>query len=377
MRRKKVTNESDVIDAIPELDDNEQFVIEDRKTIRKERIKDAEPEPEIVIDDDPSDDEPERQSFSQTSLAALIYGEGQEEPLEYQFCSVHVRRNPDSMNDRFLIPNAATLTLPPLRNIEMSAEKSEIEEMVRREHGGGHYFFQLHFGGSLRSSWKVSLADDPETVRQSKAFANPLPVPAPQPPPVNPVDQFFDGLRKQKEMKDLLFGDEQRRYELEQQKLQTEIERLRIEAARPAANQSDLALLLSAMKDTNSPGLIEFARDYLSPENKEPAFGVWDFAKYLFENRSEFALLAGSLLGGLLPSAPTPQGIEAMLKQAPPSTPAESPPMDLPPVRSGFQRKRVVEAEDAIEGVIDNDIDSDAAGMEAAEPNDAADKSND
>ena len=37
MRRKKVESEPDFIDAIPELVENEQFVIEDTRKIRKEK----------------------------------------------------------------------------------------------------------------------------------------------------------------------------------------------------------------------------------------------------------------------------------------------------------------------------------------------------
>ena len=102
MARKKISPDSEIIDATG-LEENEQIVIEDKKTIRKERSSPPEPavtEGEIVFDDEPEAIEPP--SFSETSLAALIY-DG-EQPIENQYCTIHVRRTPDKMKDRFVTP---------------------------------------------------------------------------------------------------------------------------------------------------------------------------------------------------------------------------------------------------------------------------------
>lgn len=75
-----------------------------------------------------------------------------------------------------------------MRNIELTAERSDIEEQVRALHGGGHYFFQIQINGRLGKSWKVTLADTPEQAAASKT-----PQPAVIQPPVpveNPLDSF-------------------------------------------------------------------------------------------------------------------------------------------------------------------------------------------
>jgi hypothetical protein len=98
-----------------------------------------------------------------------------------------------------------------------------------------------------------------------------------------------------------------------------------------------------------------------------------DLVRTGFEHKEELAGIAQMVLGGLLPQ-PNPQGIEALLKQQPPST-AAAPPIDPLP-RSKFQRRRVEQPIDGEGAVIDNDIHSETAGQEITDANDRA-ESND
>jgi hypothetical protein len=334
MPRKKISTDAEMIEAIPDLEDNEQIVIEDTKRIRREILqteRPKEPEPETVIVEPVEDEDLDPPRYSDTSLAALIFNEDQEQ-IENQFCSVHVRRNPDSMTDRFLNPCNAVLTLPPLRNIELSAEKSDIEETVRRLHGGGHYFLQLHFNNRLASSWKVSLGDSPEALAAAKAekfsTENPQPLPPAPAPPVNPFDSFLESLEKQKRMKELLFGDEMK-----------ELETLRARAAEPPLpppQSETLAILEKAMQSSN-PTLQDRLLEMAFP-SKDEAGSHWivDLMKTAFEHKEELAGLAQMVLGGLVPK-PKPQGIEALLRSQPPAT---NPPGETAePSRSNFRRK--------------------------------------
>jgi hypothetical protein len=328
-RKKK----SDVIDAIPTLDENEQIVIEDTKRIRREKMANAASETETEIIAEPvlvNDAEPDTTPrFSETSIAALLYDDDPDE-LTNQFCTIHVRRKPDKMRDAFLTPCTTVLTLPAIQNVEVTAERSDIEEIVRQQYGGGHYFFQVRFQNRLSRSWEASLADPPEAIAAARAKTTDLKrdtdMPS-QPVATNPLDQFLETLKKQRELQDLLFGDERRR-------LESEIERLRQETqqTKPATPQSDLALLLEAMQKSDNPGLIDFAREYLSGEPRgEPQYGMWDFLKYVFDHRDALLpLVAGFLGGGAINT--NQKSIENVLRQ---------PPSGLTPVLpvSKFNRK--------------------------------------
>ena len=319
MPRKKISKEPEIIDGIPDLEENEQVVIENRRTIRKEKSKPPEPilspEPDIIeIDEEDETDDTPR--FSQTSIAAGIFNEADEFGRD-QFCTVLVRRNPDSMNDRFVNPNSAVLNLQPLRNIDITAERADIEDIVRNTHGGGHYFFQIHYGGQLRYSWKSSLADTPE---QKRAALHPKeaiveqPAPIEKPEPVNPFDQFFDALQKQKQMKDLLFGDEKRQ-------LEDEIRRLKDEVAnrpQPAPQSETLAILEKAISAGN-PSLQEKLFDIaFPPKDESNSHWIVELAKTVFEHKEELAGVAQMVFGGL--AGPRPQqNIEALLRSQPPA----------------------------------------------------------
>lgn len=338
MPRKKISSDAEIINAIPDLEDNEQIVIEDTKRIRKERSKPPEPviepdpETEIEIIEDEIESEDDGR-FSETSIAAGIF-RGDDEFARDQFCTVHIRRNPDSMNDHFVNPNSAVLNLPSLRNIDINTERADIEDIVRNMHGGGHYFFQIHYGNKFRYSWKASLGDTPEQRREAATAKEPQFQPAaPQmapPESVNPFDQFFDALEKQKRMKDLLFGDEK-------QKLEAEIERLRTEIANkpepsPAPQSETLAILEKALT-ANNPGLQEKLFDIaFPPRDESSSHWIVELAKTVFEHKDELAGVAQMLFGGIAASRPQPN-IETLLRQQPPPTAA------VEPSRSSFKRR--------------------------------------
>lgn len=321
MPRKKVTTDDDAdVKAAADLDDDEEIQITDTRRIRKTRRKPEEPAPPAIEIDAEDDDDFEivEPLFEDGTIGSLLTRDEDEE-LKHQQCTIIVTRKPDSAGEKFVKPCVVRITEAPLRNIDLTMPQNEIEELVRTYYGGGHYYLQIRLGTAIRTGWSCDLADAPDAAAKARAAelaaANPQLLPAAQPaePTTNPVDDFLNSLRKQKEMQDLLFGEERRRFEKEIADLKAEI------ASKPASRepQSDLALLLSVMKETNNPTIIEFAREYLSPENAEPKFGVWDFAKYVFDNREAIAPLAAMMLGG--GGIPNAGGIEAVLKMQPPA----------------------------------------------------------
>lgn len=367
MPRKKISTDAEIIDAIPDLGDNEQIVIEDTKRIRKERSKPPEPvfepvsEPEIEVIEDEIESEDDGR-FSETSIAAGIF-RGDDEFARDQFCTVHIRRNPDSMNDHFVNPNSAVLNLPPLRNIDINTERADIEDIVRNMHGGGHYFFQIHYGNKFRYSWKASLGDTPEQRRAAAAPKEPQFQPAAPPlapaEPVNPFDQFFDALEKQKRVKDLLFGDEK-------QKLEAEIERLRTEIASksepaPAPQSETLAILERAIA-ANNPTLQEKLFDIaFPPKDESSSHWIVELAKTFFDHKDELAGVAQMLLGGFV--APRqPANLEALMRQQPPGG---APPQ---PASSTFRRRAVPVPTTEPTGDIDV-IDAEDATSDTGSPN--------
>ncbi len=350
-RRKTTPPPEDAIQGIPELDDDEQFVKETttKQTVRKERVptQAAKPEPEIIdVDDDPDDDQDDEPHFSETSLAALQFGHDEDMAAEY--CNVLVRRNPDSMTDKFVTPNSSLLNMPPLRNVSLGEDRSDIEERVREHFGGGHYFFQIQYRGQIGKSWKASLSDLPASQRQATTAADPYakpdapqPMPESPPPAVNPFDQFFETLKKQKEMKDLLFGDEMK-----------ELDRLRREAAErasqpPGYRQSETLQILEQALKADNPALSEKLLKMAFPEESESGGGHWiaDILRLGFEHKEDLAGIVQMVFGGLAPQ-PQAGGIEAMLRQQPPAALASGTPAAEPePPRSNFQRKFIQKPE--------------------------------
>lgn len=346
MQRKKISTGQNNA-AIVELDDDEELVEEvttTKRIGRERRPKPAEEKEVVTVEPEPADDEAEEfnePEFSDTSLAALIYGDG-DEPIENQFCNVAVRRNPDSMNDRFLTPCGSTMNLPVLRNIELSAERMDIEERVRHEFGGGHYFFQLHFDNRLRSSWKSTLSDLPEAVardKQLKAAASQLSAPLTPPPAgetVNSIDAFLDNIEKQRRMRDLLFGEDKLRYE-------TRIAALEAEAAKPqppAVPQSETLTILEKALTANSPELADRLLDYAFPtKDDSPRHWVADLIDVGLKNKDALLGIVGPLLG--VAAQPAPQPSIADLMRASPPAGLPSVPIEPPSQTSGFRRRPI------------------------------------
>lgn len=337
MQRKKISTGVNNAAAIIDLDENEDLVEEVTTTKRvgrqrRERAADPPPPPEFIdvdeSDDDEDDEREDTPEFSDTSLAALIYSGG-EERVENQYCTIAIRRNPDSMNDRFLNPCGANTNLPPLRNVELTADRMDIEERVRAEFGGGHYFFQIHFDNRLRSSWKSTLSDDPAAVHAAKIATATPPAAAVAAAASNPIDSFLDSLEKQKRMQDLLFGDDKR-------KLEAEIAELRAAnaaaKAEPSEPRSERLVMLEQALNTPNADLQGRLINHLFPSDEEGS-RHWsaDLFAVALDNKETLLALAGSLLGPLLGGgvpapAQQPQSFEDMMRQPTPATiPAPTP----------------------------------------------------
>lgn len=342
MARKKISTDETNADVVAALEADEEFVVDTTTTkrLRREKRKepDVTPEPDAI--DIEIDAEPVQQ-FSPTSLAAMIYAEDEEPNLADEFCTIAVRRTPDAMGDSFATPCSTVTNLPRLPNVEVLADRSDVEDRVRLEYGGGHYFFQLRTATGLGRSWKATLSDLPKHLRQTTPepdAGTPIPPAAPQ-PAVSPMDAFLDAMRKQKELSELLYGDDKRRME-------RELAEMREALAKRATNaepQSDLAMAVNLLKDTNDPTIVDFVRDAILPADEpEAKTGFWDFAKYLLANKDEVAGLVGTVLSSLMPQTGPPNAnVLAALRSQPPT--AALPPPDPPP--SSFQRRSKKQAE--------------------------------
>ena len=320
MPRKKVSA-AGVIDPSG-LEENEQIVIEDKQTIRKERSKPQpadEPEPilgEIEFDDE---EEPDGPQFSETSLAALIYDEAEGGRLEDRFCTILVRRKPDRMQDRFATPCSAVTNYPPLANIEITAERYEIEERVREQYGGGHYFFQIRFENRLRQSWESTLADLPANMQPKQEPAVTVAEPTSSQPPADPMDTMLNSLVKMKALKDALFGDEEARLKEQIRDLKDEIARK--PEPQPSEPIPENLRILEKALGVNNPTLQERLIDAAFPEESG---GHWipETVKTIFEHKEEIAGILGGLLGsfaGPTPTAPAPK-IQDLMRAQPPAT---------------------------------------------------------
>lgn len=326
MPRKKVSTDADVIEGIAEINDDEQLVEETTRKVRRERVSRTKPEPEpetiIDFDDEDEDDEPPNTPlYSDTSLAAAIFDDDADTFHRPQYCNVNIRRNPDSMNDRFSTPCRNVLSLPPLRNVEITADKSDIEEQVRSEYGGGHYFFQINYDGKLRHSWKTSLADLPANQRPNPNAAEPTPAaptPPPVPPPADPLDSMINSLAKMRTLKEALFGDEEARMQRRIEELERQIE-TRPEPAAAQPLPENLQILEKALATTN-PTLQTKLLDYAFPPDSGSHW-IPETIKTIFEHKDEIGGLLSVLIGGLAPQQPRPQQpqtIDNLLRGQPP-----------------------------------------------------------
>lgn len=351
MTRKKVSNEDSTQnfdDNIPDLTDGEKVIITDQRTIEKKTVPAANQTPRDFVNfdnqiyDDEDDAPPE---YSQNSIAHLI--DNGDDSLENQFCTVMIRREPDSLTDNFLKPQQSRLSLQPLRNVELTADRSDIEELVRNLHGGGHYYFQIQYNGALSASWKQSLADSPEALAKAAADKVAIetakhPQTPPQtalPPSANPFAQFFEVLKQQKEMKELLFGEELKELE--------ELRRRDNNRQTPtAAPENEKLALLQYAEKMNNAELQNKLLGYVFGESESG--GLLDTAKYVLDNQDKLASLATTVIGtifGAMPTgaaAPTTQDIARMLKGKTPPAAPPTPPQTAKPTstQSNFARKK-------------------------------------
>lgn len=344
MARKKIISSDETSDNFgdfADLPDNEKVVITNTQTIEKKTIPTNQPPTnKTVIDYEPPETEFENEpdfDLPPNSLAALINKD--EDEFENEFCSVAIRREPDNFGDRFLNPCSSRLTLPAMRNVELMKDRDEIEEIVREIHGGGHYFFQIHYDGRLAASWKESLSDSPEAIRKAKAAeaeAKQTPPTVSTTPPqtaitaVNPFDQFFDTLKKQKEMKELLFGDELK--ELEDLR-RRDRERQTQTPTEPQNEKLQLLQYAEKLPEKAQEKILGFVFG-------ESDGGILETAKFIFDNQDtviSFASKAVSaFFGGKSAPPPTAEGFEALMKGDGTQKKETAP----PPRRSNFRRNK-------------------------------------
>ncbi|MDI1241217.1 MAG: hypothetical protein PSX80_04775 [bacterium] len=341
MRKKTPTNTNAATAAV-NLDDDEQLVEEvtTTKRIGREKRKPASEEVITIEPDDDDDVDDAAPEFAENSLAAVLFGDSSES-YDNQFCTIQIRRNPDSMNDRFLTPCGAVTNLPPLRNIELTAEKMDIEERVRSEYGGGHYYFQIYYNGALGRSWKSTLADDPAAVARAKAEKDAERSPT-QPPlaaqavPADPMDSMLNSIVKMKALKDALFGDEEKRLQREIDELKAKAESVPVTNPQP---QSEQLYILEKALGTQSPALQEKLLDYAFPADSG---GHWipETVKTIFEHKEEIGGILAGLLGGLAPKPQSAASFADMMRGQPTQNAALSPQTDpavLP--TSSFRRR--------------------------------------
>lgn len=329
MTRKKISDTDSNAAIIAELDTDEEFIVDTNTTKRVRREKRAatvEAEPEAVDLDDDAIDAEVIEPFSPTSLAALIYAEDDQPNFAEDFCTVHVRRNPDAMGDDFATPCSTVTTLPRLVNIELTADRADVEDRVRRDYGGGHYYFQIRSGAGLGRSWKATLSDLPSHLRDTpKAEPEAVTPTANHAENANPMAAMLESMRMQKEMRSLLIGDEIDRLIRENADLREKIEK----AYNSAPPQSDTAILLKLMQDAKGePTVTEFVRDILLPETEpEGKKSLWDFAQYAIENGDKVAGFIGSFLSGLSgqPAAQSPNVLQMLKAQPPQAMPTPEP----------------------------------------------------
>lgn len=344
--RKNISNDPNVTTDLGENDE----IVKDvhTRTILSRKKRQAEPEVEIVpatsavgdietvdedefiIDADESDDEPE---FTPGSIGELLTRA--EDTLQNSQCNIRVLRKADSPGERFRNPCVSRRSEPPLRNIELTQSRAEIEDIVQAQYGGGHYYLQIQLGNRMLNGWNADLGDvrDDFAASVSAATTQPAAVVPPTPPvnAVNPLQQRIDELKLEKEYDELKFGDERRRLiKLEEQLAEIISQR----SAGREPQQSDLALAVSLLRDTKDPHIVDFVKDVINPSEKEDSGGssFWDFAKYAWDNSEKIMPIVGPLVTSLLSGQQMqqqPLNVAQMMQQQ--HVPPPVPPPTIPP----------------------------------------------
>lgn len=331
--RKNISVAPSDLDAADKLAEDEEIVISDVRTIHKGRRKPdpepAEPEPDtdlnfIDIDDDgdPVGDD----AFPPESVGDHILN-GQTNATAFDGsvqCNIVVIRKPDGLGDRFVKPCDGRMKEPPIRNIDLSTSKGDIEEIVRKYYWGGHYYLQPQTGTMFHKGWDCSLTD-PDAARRS-LVADPVDtvVPAAALPPsvaqpvVNPIDAFLDSIEKQQRMKTLIFGEQEERYKEDIAELRHELEQARREPSEPKSEK--LSMLETALAAPNTDMQTRLLNHLFPVEETGSRHWIADLADVALQNKDVIMSLVGSLLGGVTP-APQPQptnAFEDMMRQPPP-----------------------------------------------------------
>lgn len=329
MRKNNLQDQSDA-DAAAKLGEDEEIILSDVRTIRKnKRQPPAEPADLNIIDVDDENDEIDADSETEFPIGTIGFrafgGDG--DPHALTECNILVVRKPDGAGDNFLKPCKARLGQPPIRNVDLMTPESEIEEMVRINYGGGHYYLQTQFGNRNGRGWTASLDDPPDALekarRAEQAERQPIAAAAAPDPPINHFEQRIKELELERQYDELKFGPERKRLE----KLETELDDLRRKAAEPpAAPKSRELEILEAVATMNKPDLTERVIDSMFPsEDDDGGRGKsrhWfaDLVSVAVENKDALFSVLGSLLGGGVPAtAPQQPGIDAFLRQQPPA----------------------------------------------------------
>jgi len=338
MTRKKISDESFEADAAANLRDDEEIVLSDVRTIRKNKRKPPEPITVELDDGDLEDAEIVNDNpYPIGTVGHRAFGEDGDANAITE-CNILVVRKPDGAGDNFLKPCKSRMSEPPIRNVELTATESEIEEIVRANCGGGHYYLQTQFGNRHGRGWTVSLSDPPDAIAKAKAeqtaSATPAAATAAE-PPRDPLDSMLDNLTKMKLLRDALFGDERDRLERQIEELKREIENR--PTPEPAAPLPENLQILEKALATSNPNLQEKLLEYAFPSDSGSHW-IPETLKTIFEHKDEI----GGILAGLLGTArpPQPSNIDSILRGTPPSA--------LPPpavTQSQFHRKTVPPAE--------------------------------
>lgn len=372
--RKKTTVDVTDADAAANLQEDEEIVLQETRTIRKNKrtpTPELKPDPEMEFEDDNEDygETVDVSPFKPGTIAHKLWQRTQNpdqadednEIAELGTGNILIVRKPDSPLEKFLKPCTSRISMPPLRNVDFSeVTEPEIEEMVRLYYGGGHYYLQFQIGSRMLMGWSCSLSDSPDAVREAAAerYAQDHPAQAPLviQQPVNQLQQRIDELKLEREYDDLKFGPERERL----RKLETEIEELRRErqataiataaAAIPQAKQSESMLLLEKALTIQNPTLQQKIIDQAFPSDEGSTHWAVDLFKTVMENKEELAQAAGALLGGIMPQ-PKAIGLETLLKSQPPGT---LPPAPQP--RSNLQRHRPAPIDKTGENIDDGSI---------------------
>lgn len=370
MVQRKVSNELVEADTAANLADDEAITISNVKTITKGKVLPKTAPPVLEIDDEYDEDDdtgydsPYRDGTAAHDLWLRHHDpdfEESEDVRRFETGNVLVVRHADSPNEQFLTPCMGRMSYPPLRNLDLAnLTKNDIEEMVRSVYKGGHYYLQYRIGNSTESGWKVDLADDPAAIARaaSERIAGTAPAANPLPPePIDPFASMLKNLSMMRELKDGLYGDDQRRMEAKILELQTKLD---IETTRqPPEPQSETMLILKQALGATNPTIQERLLEHVFPK-EEPGHWIPETIKVVFDNKDVILGALGSLISSLPSVPPQPvaaaTGFEDIMRMQPPTA-------EIPAPTSGFRRRH---AEPDAEPVTSDETEIDETETDAA-----------